>query len=566
VTGIVLGALGSAGAIGAGQWLLTKHMRTEPTAWAHALGGGLLIWGFIGLAAGSMGLLTPVFCQAVLLVSLLGLAGRRVHIPLRMAVILLFAAALIGVGLIDVVGPINGADERYLHLGLPQQILLEEGLVGGILHPNGSRPLTLQLAYTFLLSTGYSSAAAGMHWCIAVATLALVIQLGRDHFERTRVGVLAAAVLTTSTTFLTSTGQAASDIPAAFALLLAIDAAVRGRSREGALAGALALSIKYTAAAPLVGIWLFARSGIATRIKVAIAVTLLIAPWWARNALQGLHPLFPFTGWPEPELSFQYIQKYGAGRGAIDFLWLPWRMVFEASPSTTRFLGRIHPYLILLLIPFPLVWRSSRFRPWLAACAAGLIAWAMGPQWLRYLIPALPILALTGAALAVPLVGGRAGTALLWVGLSIGAMSGLQGSSNHFKKATEALPRAGTVAAEFCNQALPTDARVAMLFSWESSDIHRAQILGSLDDHVPTRHFLLAHAGRELEALRRAGATHALVRNVPFLPASYPFLGQETFSQEYKAPVSALNHALLMGADLLLQTPTHRVYRLSSDP
>ena len=74
--------------------------------------------------------------------------------------------------------------------------------------------------------------------------------------------------------------------------------------------------------------------------------------------------------------------------------------------------------------------------------------------------------------------------------------------------------------------------------------------------------FAAVNQVREVEALAEAGATHALVRNTHFLPKTYGFLGPEKFTAEFREPVARLNDALLMKADLLFRSPTHRVYRL----
>ena len=124
------------------------------------------------------------------------------------------------------------------------------------------------------------------------------------------------------------------------------------------------------------------------------------------------------------------------------------------------------------------------------------------------------------------------------------------------------IDRGGDAAIAFCNEVLPDDARVALLFSWRSADIDAKQLLGSVEDHNPTRHFLIANEGRIIDALREAGATHALVRRVKFLPANYTGLSAEQFTAEFREPVAALNDALLMGADLLFRSPSHRVYRI----
>jgi hypothetical protein len=43
-------------------------------------------------------------------------------------------------------------------------------------------------------------------------------------------------------------------------------------------------------------------------------------------------------------------------------------------------------------------------------------------------------------------------------------------------------------------------------------------------------------------------------------------VGVHQFRREFTEPAQQLDDALLMGADLLFQSPTHRVYRLTPRP
>ena len=546
---------------GLGQHLLTQETRATPTAWAHAVGVGMLAWGGIGLILGALHLLTAEYLLWVAGISLIGWIIPRIRTgPMLLGIVT--GVVLLLPGLIAISEGRLNTDELYLHLGLPLQMLMEESLLGGPLHPNGSRPLTLTIAFATALSTDIPQAAATVHWWLSVSAIALMVQVAQIHLERASIGLLAAMVLAFSTTFATASAHAGSDIPAAFAVLLAMDAARRGHVRGAGLSAGLALSIKYTAWAPLLGACLLMRATPARRLQAGTLGLAVLSPWWARNLLSGDHALFPFTGWEDPSLQFQFLEKYGAGRDAIDFLLLPYRMVVSADPMSFEFLGRIHPYLLLLLVPGVLAIRSERLRPWTVVSTLGLLGWAAGPHWLRYLIPAMPIIALTGAAMTLPLCRGRWTRVVLGLGLVIGAYSGLQGHWLTGADPDRLVDHAGDPAVEFCNETLPDDARLALLFSWRSADIEVKQILGSVEDHNPTRHFLLANKGGIVQALRDAGATHALVRSVTFLPSNYAGMSAEQFTAEFRDPVSALDNAMLMGADLLFRSPSHRVYRI----
>lgn len=563
VTAMAVALLGLIAAMGAGRWLAHGD---GPTQWAHALVTGMLLWGLIGLVLGSLGLITPVAFGAVGAVSLLGWTRGRLSRPAWATIAA--SACLVLPGVIDALGPITGTDEQYLHVGLPQQLLLYGELVGGPLHPNGSRPLLLQLVYTGLLSSGESRSIACFHWLLSASTVALTIQMGRHRLGGWKIGLMAAAMLGLSTTFQESTGQAASDLPTAFAVLVALDAVAIGRHRVAMMAAAAAISIKYTAVAPLAGILLTAGLRPLLAGRLAVGALLLVSPWWLRNAWNDLHPLFPFMGWPDPQLSFQFAEKWGAGRSLIDFLYLPYRAVFDADPNTHLFHGRIHPLLILCLLPVPLAWRSRTLRPWFGAAALGLIGWATGPHWLRYLIPTLPIVALLGAAVVIPLASGRWRRFGIIAALLCWAPSGLKGMEGRWSESRVALKDglpAPAEAIEFSNQHLPDDATVALLFDWNSAAIHRRQVLGSVEDHNPSRHFFLRHADDPIGALVRQGATHAVVRTVNFPKSHYAFLDPNRYKREFIAPLQTMNDGLLMEAELLYAGPLHRVYRLPTD-
>ena len=546
---------------GLGQHLLRAETRHTPTAWAHAIGMGLLAWGGAGLILGALNLLRAEHLLWMAGLSLCGWVLPRVRkgpmmLGITAGVLVLLPAA---VSIVD--GRLN-TDELYLHLGLPLQMLMEEGLLGGPLHPNGSRPLTLTMAYATALGSDIDQAAVALHWWLGVSVIALMVQIAKEHLERASVGLLAAIVLALSTTFASASAHAGSDIPAAFAVLIAMDAARRGHVGSAGFAAGLALSIKYTAWAPLLGAWLLMNGRPLQKLRAGILALAVVSPWWVRNLLSGDHALFPFTGWDAPALQFQFLEKYGAGRDAVDFLLLPYRMVVTADPQSFEFLGRIHPYVIVLLVPCVLALRSARLRPWIAATVLGLLGWAAGPHWLRYLIPALPIVALTGAAATLPLCRRAWSRGILGGGLILGAYSGLQGHWLTGADPHRLIDRSGDSAIAFCNEVLPDNARVALLFSWRSADIHAKQLIGSVEDHNPTRHFLIANEGRIVDALREAGATHALVRRVKFLPSNYRGLSADQFTAEFREPVAALNDELLMGADLLFRSPSHRVYRI----
>ena len=267
-------------------------------------------------------------------------------------------------------------------------------------------------------------------------------------------------------------------------------------------------------------------------------------------------------------MAFQSIDKWGAGRTVADFAMLPYRAVFAADPETYQFHGRLHPFLFACVLMLPVAFRSATWRSWALAGLTGTIGWAMGPHWLRYLIPTLPILALLGAAVAVSVARNRVSLGAVWFALIGLAPVGLVGTDRHLSRELTARMGAAEAApsvVEFCNRHVPDDATIALVFAWEGAAIQRRQLLGSVEDHIPSRHFILSHPDDPVGALRRAGATHVLIGNVEFRRDLYPTVSTTEFDAAYREPVSAINHHLLMGADLLFSTASHRLYRLAAD-
>jgi hypothetical protein len=118
---------------------------------------------------------------------------------------------------------------------------------------------------------------------------------------------------------------------------------------------------------------------------------------------------------------------------------------------------------------------------------------------------------------------------------------------------------------QWANEHLPDDASVAVLFEWPVHLIDRTTVLGSVEDHVPIRYWLLVHKGESLEALRERGVTHLVVGRFKFLRKWYPFLSDEVFASMFQAPVATLEQLLLQEATLVFEANHTRVYRLESD-
>ena len=334
----------------------------------------------------------------------------------------------------------------------------------------------------------------------------------------------------------------------------------------------IALGMKFTAAGVLAGVLVFAFSSFQDRLRALAWCLPWIGIWLARNAAEGLNPLFPFTGW-ELEIPFQHLEKYGMGRDLAAMLMLPWNAVMLAETDSYRFMGRLSPlWLASLPAAAWCLWRRSELR-WLGgACALGLLFWAAGPHWLRHLLVPMPLLVLLPAAgIAAQGRLARSAFALAWLAGApanwgplqarlasrLPAAFGQESGDAYRKREVE-----GWGAAMWASEKLPEGAVPALLFSWAGLALDRPYAMGSVEDHVPARHWLLLHGEDSLPALRRSGVTHLVVGDPPTLRKSYPFLTDGEFRELFEGPAGLLEEQLLRHAVMLYEEDGHAVYRL----
>ncbi len=576
------------GVVGAGAAILSRvdpGLLDDGRALLHAATWGLAAWGLLASALAFLGLLQAgVAVLLPLLLCLSWLTRPRLALPRPPAAGALLAAVVVVPALVTVLAPAVDTDELYQHLALSQDLLRTGGLQGGLLHPDGSRPMLLHAAYASAMALGGQGCVRLLHLLLGLLALDGVRAMGASLLGPR--GGWAPLLLLGSWTVVQPLGVAGSDLPTMLAVTAALDAALRGRGVALALAAGLALNLKYTAAGALAGTFLVAKLPWRWRVAAGIAALASLSPWWLRNLAEGLHPLFPFAGWdPAPvhagapgaaDMPFQYLDKYGAGRDPLNILLLPINAVLTARPESFRFLGRLHP-LFLALAPTALLAlrapdRGPLSRRLLVVALVGSVAWALGPHWLRYLMPALPALSLwlaTGApegpglarlAVGLCLVAGLpANWSPLWVAAAdaLPAATGREAAVHYVERKH---PPARAIA--WANQHLPDDAVVALLFDWSRALVDRPVLLGSVEDHVPVRHWLLTRGDHALTDLAVAGATHLVVTRQRFLPSTYPFLSDAERARDLDAPVTLLDELLLRQATLLHQDGQTSIYKL----
>lgn len=566
----MMACLGAGGALL--HWLSPRTLSSEMGG-LHALAVGALLWGLLLMIMAVLGALNSI--GFVVVAALMGSGWlwrpplRGVHLPSPT----LAAMAVMGmVGMVDALAPPANTDELYYHLALPAEMLQQQGLLGGFLRPDGSRPMLLHLPFAALMSAGGEMAPRLFHLGLSMLLPVALVGISRQHLNDERAGVWAGWLLVGSWSVIHGVGLAANNLPTALAVLLTLDAALRGDRRLLPLLAGLALSWKYTSAGAMVGIWLVANLPWRARITAGLLALAVVSPWWLINWAGGLHPLFPFAGWPV-EMPFQYLEKYGFGRSPLDLMLLPYRAIMHADIHSFQLLGRLSPaFAAALPVALLMALRHAAARRLGVVAVVVVGAWALGPHWLRHLIPGLPIvaLALSAGLQVLPRHGLWAVGLCLAMGLPANwgpmlptladrfpAAMGQETRDDYLTRTEETWP-----AMRWANDHLPTDARVAILYAWTGYLLDRPIVFSSVEDHIPVRHWLMRHQENSLQALRDAGVTHLAVGRTLPIAQVYPFLSPEEFSRDFEEPSKTLEELLLREAILLYEENRLRIYRL----
>lgn len=579
--GGLVATLGLLACVGAGAALcarLDPDALADDAGWLRALVIGHGALALVGSAAAFAGVFGVPVAAGAVGVGLAGLAmAPRLAPPRLPAVGAVLLAGLTVIPLIAALAPPTDTDEIYYQLALPRRMVETGGLLGGELHPDGSRPSPVQVVHAAMFALGGEAAPRLFHLGWFLALVLGVRTLAARRFGP-GAGDVPAAALATSYSVFAGAGHAHADLPVAVMLLVAADAALDRRLvRLGWTAG-LAVAAKYTAgpvaaALLLVAGWDALRSRALGRWALAgLLAAAPVLPWWLRNLAEGLHPLFPFAGWPDAgDFRFVYPEKYGAGRDLVATLLLPWNLLVRAETDSFVFLGRLSLAWAALAggaaLALP---REPAARRLLVAVGLGFVAWAASAQILRYLLPLLGVAALAGGAARAR----HAGWLLVALSLPANLAPALARTADHAAAAlgteprdtflARALPSYG--AARYLREHVPPDEPVALLNAWPAYHVRQPTLLGSVEDHVPTRHWVTAHGDASLAALRAAGARWLLVGEVKYVRRAYPFLDDATWRDQLRAPQERLERLLLRDAEKVWAEGHHAVYRLSSTP
>lgn len=466
------------------QFLLPAMMRQRLGAHrvlAIALGLGLLSHAMLGLAL--VGLLYQLLVLSLLIgLSLMlrrslhellltgaafagrGLAALREPAAASLAgwfglPLLALLAIMLSLAFVEAVAPETGFDAMSYHLALLTTYSEHHRLVSTPYNVQSWFYLGADMNYLLAMMIGGQTAAKLVHFSFMLLTGATVFAFTARR-SSTYSGLLAAVLFVTAPLVLWEASTAYVDLALSYYSCLTISAVScwvdnrhPGYLRVAGLLAGWAISIKLTALyllIPLVAILAITLLSDRhqpwrhqLRAMLAFGGPLLItgAPWPVLRWVQTGNPVFPFFNdlfrsplWPAGA-DLPVLTSYGIGTSAESLIRLPWAVTFQANlfseSSVPSVIG-----LSLVLVPLLVVG-----RPWPAwtlpllgiVLVFGLLWVYTGWQYLRFLLPVLPIVAvLAGDALASldrvmsPIIPRSA--LLIWLAASLPLTAALYGN------------------------------------------------------------------------------------------------------------------------------------------
>jgi hypothetical protein len=288
-------------------------------------------------------------------------------------------------------------------------------------------------------------------------------------------------------------------------------------------------------------------------LTALLGAGLLAAPWYVRTWAKTGNPVFPFyvaalgggaPGWDaeRSQLLQIFLARYGGeAKGLLDYVAAPLKLSLQAQPElASRYDGVLG---VAFLAGLPLlawgVWRGPRAgffaEAKLTAAVAGsyYVCWLFSSQQMRFLLPALPCLAVATVAAAQAAgrwsAGVRHEQALQWATLAA-VVPGLLviaawfAEQNPVRAATGGETREAYLTRrlehyayyEVVNRDLPADARL-WLVNMRADTVHLKRAFVSdyvFEDYTLTAMVRATRDARELrDRVCSLGVTHVLIRH-----------------------------------------------------
>ena len=148
------------------------------------------------------------------------------------------------------------------------------------------------------------------------------------------------------------------------------------------------------------------RKSLRAGLSFGLTAAIVAAPWYVKNVIWFDNPIFPLVfggpGWDalRLELYSAYLYSFGAGRGLIDYLLLPWN-VYTRCEEFGTVMNRIDiPSMLFLILVLVWKWPNQIARALLLLAGARFVLWSLGSQQIRFLLPIYSALAI-GAAYVI---------------------------------------------------------------------------------------------------------------------------------------------------------------------
>ncbi|MCD6385048.1 phospholipid carrier-dependent glycosyltransferase, partial [Candidatus Sumerlaeota bacterium] len=335
--------------------------------------------------------------------------------------------------LLEVFTPPYSWDALVYHLTVPRIYLEHQGFGYIPLNIYSNMPMNIDMLYLVCLRFFDDVVAKMLHCALGLLLGLVLINFSRHHLKSWRPGAVAMIILLTNPMVNYEYGVAFIDVGMAFFMGMAFYATIKAmtslerRARfswlilSGLFCGFLT-GAKYTGVFSAGAILAILLIGVVWKRKlqfpintktlstaaviILVCVSLLTLPWLIKNSVFTGNPVYPmfyrlFDGkdWSEymARQLIDWQHSIGQGRTVIDYLLLPIRIFTISKYDYKHFAGPMSPAILLAFV-VSLLFCQRAHRRWFWLLVAGFVGffipWSLGAQQVRFLIPALPLLAL----------------------------------------------------------------------------------------------------------------------------------------------------------------------------
>lgn len=310
--------------------------------------------------------------------------------------------------LVHALAPEIQPDAAVYHLGLVADWARHQGMPARIGFYE-LLPLGLETLFYPAFLIGGHSAAKLVHFGFFLATIPLVLQVGRKIGLDSRASFAAAGLYFLAPVAGISGSCAYNDAAAVFFPLAAFGLLLEARQQRpefffhAGLSAGFAYAVKMTGAVAAAGAagWAARRHGRRGLALTAAGILLAAGAWPARNLLLTGNPFAPLGNRLFPNDHFHASSEAELSRKLASYNGVrPAEIPMELALRGVRLQGLAGPAVLLLPLAL-LAWRRPQARPALLAGLLLLLPWTRNIG-ARFLMPALPLLFLALASRAGP--------------------------------------------------------------------------------------------------------------------------------------------------------------------